>query len=265
MNSRLLMLGKNHQEYGQVSERTLGLVTAYLSVGKDPQSPSLAFKADRRYPNEDALLVRQKGDLYLLAVADAHFGTEASHQLLQRLETSELPEIDLEHESAVWILRELCETIQQPSLPGRSGTTFLLALYDADSGKVLSLSTGDSTLATLKGGVWTIHNRHDSKYLHLDLPSFPEEWQTLSFGLEPGSLLALHTDGIDECHYRCPETSLRSPHIEALWKGLPDEPLEQRARRFGRELVQAALDGVDQNPGGQDNIALLILARPEEA
>ncbi len=257
------MLGQDHIEYGKVSQACLGMVNAYLCVGSDPNSPSLAFKADKSHPNEDGLLVKQKGDLVLLAVADAHFGVEASHRLLERLEACELPEIDLSQEYAVWALRELCETIQRPALRVRSGAAFLVALYHPDSGRVLALSTGDCTLASLSDGVWTVRNRHDSNYIHLDLPSFPDEWETVSFTLPPGALLVLHTDGIDECHYRCPDTSLRPKHIEALWKSVPSGPLGERAGRFGAALTQAALAGVDGSPGGQDNIALLVLARPD--
>lgn len=259
----MLMLGRDHVEYGKISRASLGSVNAYLSVGSDPNSPSLGFKADKRSPNDDGLLIKHNGRLILLAVADAHFGVEASHRLLERLEACELPEFDLAQESAVWALRDLCEKIQHPTVHARSGTTFLVTLYQPETGRVLALSTGDSTLATLIDGVWEVRNRHNNNYIHLDLPSFPDEWETVSFTLPPNALLVLHTDGIDECHYRCPATSLRPHHISALWDGTPEREFEERASRFGLALTQSALDGVDGNPGGQDNIAMLLLARPE--
>lgn len=261
----LLMLGRDHAVYGEISRGSLGPVAACLSVGADTESPSLAFKADKALPNEDALLAKRSGDLYLLAVADAHFGHLASHLLLERLAERQLPRRGPGEEGAVFELMELCLSVQRPHQSSRSGTTLLVALYASRTGRVLALSTGDSTLGTLSSAGWRVRNEHNHSYLGLDLPSYPDEWDLTEFTLEPESLLILHTDGVDECHYRQPETSIRSHHMESLWKGLSSEPpesLELRVGRFSEALTRMALEGVDGHPGGQDNIALLALAHP---
>lgn len=249
---RLLMLGRDHAEYGAVSTGALGEALAFLSVGADPDSPSLAFKANKTQPNEDALLVKRRDNLYLLAVADSHFGVEASHRLLQRLADRDLPESRLD-------LLKSCLDIQRPHEAASSGTTLIVALYDAGSGRVQALATGDSTLATLDEQGWRVHNTHDTEYVRLDRLSYPDTWREIELTLPPGGLLVLHTDGIDECHYRKPETSLRPSHIVAFWEATSSCAPEARIRAFGAALVKKALSGVDGHPGGQDNIALLIL------
>jgi tyrosyl-DNA phosphodiesterase 2 len=249
----LLMLGRDHQTYGSFSQGALGDAAAFLSVGGDPQSPSMAYKANRDQPNEDALLVKRRDSLYLLAVSDAHYGIDSSHRLLERLAERDVPENRLD-------LLKVCLAIQTPQVDAGGAATLVVALYDAGSGQVIALSTGDSTLATLTPSEgWQVHNQHDSEYVRLDDVSYPDTWNEIELILQPGALLVLHTDGIDECHYRHPETSMRPEHITALWQGCQAEATEQRVRRFGAALTRAALTGVDGHPGGQDNIALVVI------
>lgn len=249
----LLMLGRDHKEYGSISRGELGAVTTFMSVGGDRVSPSMAFKADKAQPNEDVLLVKRRDHLYLLAVADSHYGIEASHVLLERLAARDLPETRLD-------LLKLCLEIQKPHEDASSGTTLVVALYDAISGHLLALSTGDSTLATLDDAGWLVRNAHDSNYLRLDGLNYPDNWCEMELFLQPNTVLALHTDGIDECHYRKPETSLTPARIEAIWRATEAPSLDVRVPLFGGALVQAALDGVGEHPGGQDNIALILVA-----
>ena len=60
-------------------------------------------------------------------------------------------------------------------------------------------------------------------------------------------------DGIDQCHYRQPETSVTPRHLRSLLAETGPEP-----SRYAQALVELALRGVDGNPGGQDNIALVV-------
>ncbi len=254
-SASVLMLGRDHKGYDEVAVSQLGSVAAALCVGSDRHSPSLAFKASKAEPNEDALLIKQRGSVYLLAVADAHFGVEASHRLLKRLARGEFPETRAE-------LLDLCLRIQRPHLEVSSATTLLVAIYDSASGHVLALSTGDSSLATLEEGRWTVHNGRDDSYLRLDALSHPDGWNEVELWLRPGTLLCLHSDGVDECHYRQPETSLTPARIEQVAAGLEAEGPEEgedRAERFATALARAALAGVDGYPGGQDNIAILAV------
>lgn len=251
-SASVLMLGQDHTAYDEVSVSQLGSVTAVLCVGGDRHSPSLSFKASKAEPNEDALLIKQRGSVYLLAVADAHFGIEASHRLLERLAEQEFPETRAE-------LLELCLRIQRPHLEVSSATTLLVAIYDSASGHVLALSTGDSSLATLEQGHWIVRNDRDDSYLRLDGLSHPEGWNEVELWLRPGSLLCLHTDGVDECHYRQPATSLTPARIEQVAMTLGESAPEELAERFAHLLARAALAGVEGYPGGQDNLAILAV------
>jgi endonuclease/exonuclease/phosphatase family metal-dependent hydrolase len=249
----LLLLGRDHIEYGVVSHAGLGAAMACLCVGSDKSSPSMAFKADPTHPNEDSLLVKRQDNIYLLAVSDAHFGIEASHRLLERLAAHDLPRSRLD-------LLKLCLEIQKPHEVAFSGTTLVVALYDEQSGQVIALSTGDSTLATLGETGWKRQNEHNKSYIRLDVLSYPDTWCEVELQLQPGEVLVLHTDGIDECHYNRPATSLTPERIEAIWNAAPGSSSRSRLPIFCRDLVQAALAGVEGYPGGQDNIALVALA-----
>src|SRR5690606_23509344 len=63
---RLLLLGKDHTELGDVAVDSLGPMAAALTRGRHPKAyPYLD-------PNEDALVLASDGDLHLMAVADGH-------------------------------------------------------------------------------------------------------------------------------------------------------------------------------------------------
>ena len=72
------------------------------------------------------------------------------------------------------------------------------------------------------------------------------------FLTKPDQLLLVFTDGVDECHYRSPETSVTGEHIADIVRRVDDEPL-----RAANDITSLALAGVDGNPGGQDNIAII--------
>jgi hypothetical protein len=67
-----------------------------------------------------------------------------------------------------------------------------------------------------------------------------------------GDMVLAFTDGIDECHYRRPATSMLPHHIVASVAEGQRRPPEVVAI-----LARQALGGVDGNLGGQDNIAVL--------
>ena len=189
-SEKLVLLGANHSEYGAFSYGSLGKACACLSVGQNPNSPSLAFKEDPRWPNEDALLVRTEGPRYLLAVADGHFGNQASHTLIERLSESPFPKTPEE-------LRQTVTGAQYPEQPHSAGSTLLAAVLEVETG---------------------------AGY------------------------------GVNECHYRQPETSVQDSHISTLW-----EQTDKDQGELARKLTQLALDGVPGYPGGEDNIAVVAL------
>jgi hypothetical protein len=61
------------------------------------------------------------------------------------------------------------------------------------------------------------------------------------------------TDGIDECHYRSPATSLGSAQFVELFDEVGAAP-----EIYCGRLAQWALDGLDGHPGGQDNLAQVV-------
>ena len=84
-----LLLGRDHDECGIATTVAVGdRAAASISVGGDPRSPSLQFKGSRYVPNEDALCIVDSGDRVVMAVADAHFGHEASHAMIDWLHAS---------------------------------------------------------------------------------------------------------------------------------------------------------------------------------
>ena len=87
------------------------------------------------------------------------------------------------------------------------------------------------------------------------------------FAAEPGDVLLAYTDGIDECHYQHPETSITAAMMAAMKAEVMAEMTTAEGTRdaegignYTRQLVELALAGVDGNPGGQDNIAIVTAA-----
>ena len=73
-----------------------------------------------------------------------------------------------------------------------------------------------------------------------------------TFRVRAGGLLVAFTDGVDECHYANPQTSIRASHHAALFAEVGPNP-----RSYVRRLAGLALSGVDGNPGGEDNLAIV--------
>lgn len=247
----VVLLGQDHAQYGDVHTAAAGdLSAAALSVGADPLSPSLEFKGERATPNEDALCVVDTGDRVVLSVADAHFGSESSHELIARLHSYLVEQIPPDLDS----LRELVMSLgsgEPPMTPSES--TLLVAVVDRSSGSGYALSFGDSTLATVSvEGEYRQRNCKDDRYVTAGLGSERDDGAAAVFRVAHGDLVLAFTDGIDECHYRRPATSVQPHHIVASVA----EGQRQPSNVVGI-LARQALGGVDGNPGGQDNIAVI--------
>ena len=250
-----LHLGESAQDYGVIEQRhPHHEVTTCLSVGADPDSPSLAAKGSRSQPNEDGLLVAREGSRFLLAVADSHFGCAASHRLLTHLSErlASIPESTGE-------LALLCLGLCDPPWDDDSASTLLVLVVDCHSGEFFGYSWGDCSAVQTVGQRVLALTRDDADVDYIsnfDAPE-PDRAEVLGGTLERGDSLLLFTDGINECHYRNPDTSLNLLHLQQL--------LEQHKppRDWARAVVEAALQGVGGFPGGQDNIALICLTRPE--
>jgi len=248
-----LELGDDHIEYGSYALGRLSAGTVWaISVGADSASPSLRSKGDARHPNEDALLAAEQGDRVLLAVADAHFGRESSHDISREL-ASRLPPIPAAPDALAALLRRL-----SPGLPpsgSASQTCLLIAVYDRATRQGFGLSFGDSTFAIVgAGGHRQPIARRRSHYVSSAGPGSlnPAVADTFVFAASRGDLLLAYTDGIDECHYGEPETSVTPRIMADLWRTAGNEP-----EAYVRHVVELALAGVDGHPGGQDNLAVV--------
>lgn len=254
LDASTLLLGRDHATWGEFTlvETGGGRSAAALSVGTDPTSPSMSSKGSRMYPNEDALLVVEDGSRTLVAVADAHHGHRASHALLEALSgrTAKVPTTPDE------LARSLAGLGPLTADPD-SGTTLLVAIHDRETASGFGMSFGDSSVVLVDdaGARWI--NLRRPQYLRAmpELAIDPADGLGFAFRMPPRALLAAFTDGIDECHYRSPETSVGADHLASLFAKTGPAP-----RRFAAALVELALQGVEGHPGGQDNIALVVTA-----
>lgn len=250
----LLLLGRDHADYGEIRVVEVGSHTAAaISVGADPDSPSNQFKYDPTVRNEDALSVVELGDLSCFAVADAHYGPEASHMLVERLHQrwSSIRLSGPDH------LAEVVLSLRDGAAPTtESETTLLAVVYDRSKRTGFGLSIGDSSFVVVSrtGDTRRINDR-DMAFVSARDQRRLRRARPFEFVADVGDLLLAFTDGVDECHYRSPETSIQLSHMAETASLAAYEPVVT-----ARLLAQLALDGVDDNPGGEDNIALVVSA-----
>jgi hypothetical protein len=248
-----LELGCDHTEYGRYALGSVsGRIIWAISAGRNPDSRSLRAKGDPEYPNEDGLLAVEEGDRALLAVADAHFGREASHDLLREL-AGKLPPLPASFDDLADLVRGMSRRDPVPDYA--SETTLVIAVYDRAAHEGFGLSFGDSTFAIVgEAGHRRPVERPGSYYASparggsLD-PGIADRF---AFAGSPGDLLLAYTDGIDECHYCRPESSVTPQIMAELWRETGNEP-----EAYVRRLVELALSGVAGHPGGQDNLAVV--------
>ncbi len=260
MHGTALELGCDHTDYGSYASGQPSPETAWaISVGADRDSPGLRFKGDKSLPNEDGLLLATQGERVLLAVADAHFGLASSHELLRallRALSGAAASIPASEAELAGILRQAREASRSDAVADpRSATTLVIAIYDRATREGCGLSFGDSTFAILGAS----GHRQPIGSATSDFVSFvnpasmdPDNADAFTFVAEPGDLLLAYTDGINECHYGQTRTSVTPQVMEELLRQTGSEP-----HAYLRSLVELALAGVDGNPGGQDNIAVV--------
>jgi len=254
-SSRLLLLGESEGRYGEYRLERLpsGQTACSLSVGSDVRSPALAHKGNPGVPNEDALLVVEEGPRALLAVADAHHGSFASHALLRRLEAS-IKDLPPSPAALVTLLRTL--GVQESGPRPRSESTLLLALLRRDLRAGFGFCYGDSSCAVVgPGQSGASLCEANPNYVSPAAPASlaPERASFFEFDLPPGALLLVFSDGINNCHYRRPRTSLGPDEYQALFEQVgPD------VKAYAQGLTEAALKGRPGYPGGQDNLALIV-------
>lgn len=251
--ARIALYGRDFGAYGALHVDALPRAAAAISAGADPRSPSTRFKGDPERPNEDALLVLDDGRRCLLAVADSHFGHRASHALIERLAALDAVPPDA-RALAAWLD---AGPAWPASVDDRSASTLCAVVYDRSSGAGEGLSIGDSRVVLIgPDGAPAAQNPRTAAYVHPGRDARPaRRARPFAFTAAPGGLLLAFTDGVDECHYRRPETSIRPAHLAALFAETGPDP-----RRYAERLARLALAGVDGHPGGEDNLALAAAA-----
>ena len=237
----------------------------------------LARKAGETAPNEDALCIAEDGARVLLAVADGHFGPLASHVLIERLDLA-LQERARDASAASVAgsrvvppdLGALCRLVAERADTGadsgdsgsadraqrRSETTLVVAVLDRAAREVWGLSVGDSSAVVLglaSRARWLTRATR-SYATPADAASLAtERVRTFRAPVSPGEVVAVFSDGVNECNYGRPETSIGLRHMESLFSRVAGHP-----ERFVEGLVQLALAGVDGHPGGEDNVAVAV-------
>lgn len=182
-------------------------------------------------------------------MADSHFGHWASHAVISGLFESR--DKLSSFESIYRAFRSICDTKHNHT--ERSETTLALVSIDTATGEGIGVSFGDSSILRINSAGVLRQNVKNSHYISPNRPlsldaSFANE---LKFAMDKGDVLMLFTDGVDECHYGCPETSIQDNHIHELYNKSPRDVVQ-----FVSALATLALSGVNGSPGGQDNIAI---------
>lgn len=248
---RLVVLGRDHGNWGAVASTEVGsLGGAAISVGSDPDSPSGQFKYDPDVSNEDAGCLHSAIDWTGLAVADAHYGPESSHLMIERLHTmwGKIRPTDLNH------LAQMIEFLRQgePAVT-ESETTLLTVVYDRVARTGFGISFGDSTFAIAgPNRSATPINQHDHRFVSTAHRESLRHGFAFEFKAVSGELLLAFTDGVDGCHYRSPKTSVLAADIDRVASSCNYKPHDT-----ARAVTELALEGVRGNPGGEDNVVVL--------
>ena len=250
----ITLLGRDHSRYGHLHQASIGEVACAVSVGADPYSPSVQFKRDPDVPNEDALAAYDDGERAVLAVADAHFGPFASHALIERLPAA-LGDVSALRGPADLIAALPALHRESDDPKEASESTLAIAVLDRAAGRCFGITAGDSSVVYVDATGARPLSEKRPEFISPAWPgtlgphlvsSFESPWR-------PGDRVLAFTDGVDECHYRHPETSVGLADVASLY-----QQSGRQLKIFARRLGMRALNGVGESPGGQDNIALLI-------
>lgn len=241
------MLGRDYPELTSIQMKSLGEAHGCICAGKDPASPSFAYKGHKENPNEDGLVILNDEDFWLLAVADGHFGHQSSHALLEGI--GAIPAIP-RRLGALSLFLSNADWVEQTA----GGSTLLVACLDKSNGSTFGLSFGDSSLAVLGPTGAKIRNQPNDRYLRGGAPIDVEEALPFQFTLKENETMLLYTDGINECCYRDPYRSVGLQHLEDIYRKTKSETAQ-----LAYCVMELAMNGVDGYPGGQDNAVVTAI------
>lgn len=250
-----LELGEDHREHGTYDCGTLPNGICWtMSAGSIREAPSSWAKGDPRFPNEDALLVAEEDGRVLMCVADAHFGRQPSHDLVGEIALALQP-----FPRTPQLLRgHLLRMSSREPIDSPAGTSLVVAVYDRQTREGFGFSYFDSTFALIgpSGHRQPAPARRSGPiYLRDPRTLDPARAERFAFRADAGDLLLAYTDGVDECHYQQADTSVSPAEMERLF-----EITGTDAERFARATTELALAGVRGHPGGEDNLALVVVS-----
>ena len=246
------LLGSDHlvpDQYAMCSVGDDWLTYCSISLGS---VEALARKGGTEIPNEDCLFAADFGDRVIQVVADGHKGHEASHEVVERIAG-----LVLDSASVYEPLRTLdwCTGPFDDFASKTARTTVSVTALDRERKLLSGMSLGDSAvfLLRLSEGVRRL-NEPTANYLApwASEPPGLTNINRFKTDLLEGDIILSCSDGLTECHYGQPATSVTAEDIETAriqYGGDLD--------RFVEELSKKALTGVKGNPGGQDNVAIV--------
>ncbi|MGE0142230.1 MAG: SpoIIE family protein phosphatase [Planctomycetota bacterium] len=244
--TRLCLLGRDHRLFLTVDVLATPRAAVAICPGGLPDDAFYRHKGDRAYPNEDACCLVGDDDHVLLAVADAHYGREASERFIGAIAQESLPRSPVEFEAVLARLARL------PAADvGESETTLLVAWLDRRDLRVEAVSYGDSSLLHLR-----VEDRapqsplsRGKRFVAPGELGFPEARASLR--VAPGDLIALYTDGIDDAFGR--DRGLTASDLDRIARDCAHRPAD-----FVRAAIEAALG--ELGDGGRDNLAVVAAA-----
>ncbi len=245
-----LLLGKDHPVYGKLDVCQLDSnIACAISVGADKNSPSLVFKGDKTSTNEDAVFANIIDDRVVMAVADSHFGQWASHSIITGIARYSRQVTDLASIYSIFRLMGDDST----DWNNHSETTLVIVSANRLTGEGFGVSFGDSSAMLINQQEVSSLNHKNSRFVSLNkaVNMDSASAEEFTFDVKTGELLLLFTDGVDECHYGNPDTSVKKQDILTLFRQTPNNVVQ-----YVTQLGNLALKGVNGNPGGQDNIAI---------
>ncbi|QDV05284.1 hypothetical protein Poly30_07800 [Planctomycetes bacterium Poly30] len=248
----IALFGPSHVKPGEIAVKTVADGSACaISVGTDL---AIKRKKPEAAPNEDALYLFDDGDIAIQIVADGHYGVEASRAFVASL--GEIYDHAGPGLEPIQAFGKMAQAWRGRASLGKSRSTILMAALDRAAGRIQGFSIGDSALFLVGPGDSV--QRLDSPSRHYAAP-----WDLYSLGVPPssyfdaavarGQVLIACTDGVTECHYGHPELSIQPEDIGEMVARVGAD-VEALARGLGR----MALNGVRDQPGGEDNFAITV-------